>query len=271
MSSVATSTTKRLSAVVTGWRREAVVVLTLYGVYTLVRNVVGAADDIAGRALTNAAHVISLERALHAFHERDVQVLFLRAPGVVRALGSFYGTAHFVVTATVLVALFRMRPVAYGRWRTALAATTVFALVGFALFPLAPPRLLPPAYGFVDTLRVVGGVWNFASGPVASVSNQNAAMPSLHVAWALWSALAARELLRRGSWLRGAVWAYPACTVVAIVATGNHYLLDAAGGAVVLGAGVLVAGVAGSDGGMRRVRSAYLAISANTGADTMPP
>jgi hypothetical protein len=248
-----------------------VVVLTLDAVYTLVRDVVGVADDVAERALANAGRVVSLERGLHVFRERDVQAWFLRAPGVVRALGSFYGTAHFVVTATVLVALYRARPAVYRRWRTALASTTVLALAGFALFPLAPPRLLPSPFGFVDTLRDVGGLWNFASGPVASVSNQYAAMPSLHVAWALWSALAARDLVSRGSWLRSAAWAYPVLTVVAIVATGNHYLVDAAGGAVVLGAGLLIAGVVGRDGGMRSTRRAYCAISANTGAETMPP
>jgi hypothetical protein len=102
-----------------------------------------------------------------------------------------------------------------------------------------PPRLLPASYGFVDTLRVFGGLWDFDSGPVAQVSNQYAAMPSLHFAWSTWSALVLFPMLRR-RWSRALIVLYPVATTFAIVVTANHYWLDAAGGALVLGVGSLV-------------------------------
>jgi hypothetical protein len=137
---------------------------------------------------------------------------------------------------TALILLFRRFPTRYARWRNTLAVTTALALIGFASYPLMPPRLLPPAYGFVDTLRVFGGLWSFQSGPVAHVSNQYAAMPSLHFAWSMWSALVLAPMLRR-PWSKAVVALYPVATLFAIVVTANHYVLDAAGGALVLAVG----------------------------------
>src|SRR5207237_8325274 len=115
-------------------------------------------------------------------------------------------------------------------------------LIGFATFPLMPPRLLQtvdPTYHFVDTLRVVGGLWSFDSGAMQKVSNQYAAMPSLHFAWGRWSACVLLPAVR-GRWRRGLVLAYPALTLFAIVVTANHYVIDALGGAVALGVGFLL-------------------------------
>jgi membrane-associated phospholipid phosphatase len=144
-------------------------------------------------------------------------------------------------------------PASYRIWRTAILATTAIALVGFALFPLMPPRLLCDCpYGagpvaaadgqpaFVDTLAAHGGLWSFDSGTMQAVSNQYAAMPSLHVAWALWCALALLPHLRR-TWARVLALAYPLFTTFAVVVTGNHFWLDAVGGAVVLALGIGVA------------------------------
>jgi membrane-associated phospholipid phosphatase len=102
-----------------------------------------------------------------------------------------------------------------------------------------PPRLLPASYGFVDTLRTYGGLWSFDSGAMQKVSNQYAAMPSLHFAWSLWCTLVFLPAARR-PWLRVVVLGYPVLTLFAIVVTANHYWLDAAGGALALGIGVLV-------------------------------
>jgi hypothetical protein len=144
-----------------------------------------------------------------------------------------------VVTTVAIIWLFRKQPWRYIRWRTALAATTAFALVGFALFPLMPPRLLPASYGFVDTLRTYGGLWSFDSGAMQKVSNQYAAMPSLHFAWSTWCCLVFLPALKR-PWARVLCIAYPVLTLFAIVVTANHYWLDAAGGALALGFGILV-------------------------------
>ena len=113
-----------------------------------------------------------------------------------------------------------------------------------------PPRLLSDfgpfggrslEHHFVDTLSSVGGLWSFESGTVQALSNQYAAMPSLHVAWAFWSFFVLYPFLLRRS-TRALVAIYPFATIFAIVVTGNHFWLDAAGGVLVLGLGWVLAG-----------------------------
>jgi membrane-associated phospholipid phosphatase len=135
-----------------------------------------------------------------------------------------------------LVYLFRRQSWRYPLWRNTLAITTGLALIGFALFPLMPPRLLPSSFHIADTLRTVGGLWSFDSGPMSKVSNQYAAMPSLHFAWALWSAAVLAPAVRHLA-TKILVWCYPAVTLLCIVVTGNHYIFDALGGAITLAAG----------------------------------
>ncbi len=218
------------------WWREVLYILGFYALYSIIRNTQGSASVSEAHAFANARHVISAERALGVYHERSIQHTFLNWHPFIEFWDVFYGTFHFVVTVIALILLFRRFPARYPRWRNTLAATTALALVGFAVYPLMPPRLLPASYGFVDTLRVFGGLWSFESGPVARVSNQYAAMPSLHFAWSTWSALVLFPLLRR-PWSKTLVVLYPAATLFAIVVTANHYVLDAAGGAAALAVG----------------------------------
>ena len=215
-------------------------VAALYGGYTLVRNLLGDDRLVAER---NAHRVVRLERALRIFHERSIQHA-LDHDWLMQLLNAFYGLAHFIVTAAVLVWLYHRRPTAYSRWRTALAVTTFLALVGYALFPLMPPRLVPST-GIIDALAVHGSVWSYEHGPISDISNQFAAMPSLHVAWALWCAVAVwvhGSRGRRPAWIvRWAAALYGLATIVTVIATGNHYVLDAVGGAMVLMLGLAVA------------------------------
>ncbi len=213
--------------------------VAFYSVYTLIRNH-GVATGSHGEAFRHARQVIGAQRLLGINHEESIQDLFLGWEPFISFWNVFYGTAHFVVTVGTLVYLFRKVPERYPLWRNTLALTTGLALVGFALYPLMPPRLLPGDYGFVDTLRVVGGLWSFQSAPMAKVSNPYAAMPSLHVAWAGWCVFALLPAMRRPS-ARRAVAAYPLLTVFAVVVTANHYFLDAVGGAVVLAFGFVLA------------------------------
>ncbi|MEO7442939.1 MAG: phosphatase PAP2 family protein, partial [Acidimicrobiales bacterium] len=221
------------------WWREVLYVGAFYSVYSVIRNT-GAATNSVGEAFRNARQVIGFERLLGTFQEEAVQDWFLPWKGFISFWNVFYGTAHFVVTVGALVWLFRRQSGRYPLWRNTLAATTGLALVGFALYPLMPPRLLPAHYGFVDTLDVIGGLWSFESGPVAKASNQYAAMPSLHAAWASWCALVIAPAVRSrpARWL---VVLYPVVTVFAVVVTANHYWLDAAGGLVVLAVGFVLA------------------------------
>ena len=233
------------------WWKEAALVLGFYAVYTTIRNQFGSARVSPEVAYDNAELVIDIEQAVGSFHEQAIQSWFLDWDWFLWFWNVFYGTFHFGVTIFALVWLYRRFPERYPRWRNTFAITTASALVGFALFPLMPPRLLsvgPPyggaahggtQYDFVDSLAEVGGLWSFDSGTMQEVSNQYAAMPSLHFAWALFCAVAAVPTLTN----RLARWAlilYPAATLFAIVVTGNHYWIDALGGAVALGIGYVL-------------------------------
>ncbi len=222
------------------WRKEVALIAAFYVVYTAIRDLRGTRPVSASLAFANARKVISLERTLGVFREAQIQHWVLHDRLVVEALDVWYATTHFVVTAAVLIGLFFRHPSAYRPWRNILAFSTAVALVGFAVFPLMPPRLLPSAYGFTDTLKTVGGLWDFDSGPMPHISDQFAAMPSLHFAWALWSGLALFAVARR-RWAKIAALAYPAVTLVCVIVTANHYFTD-----TVAGAGIVAAGYAAS-------------------------
>jgi hypothetical protein len=218
------------------WWRELLYGLAFYGAYSVIRNINGSTPVSRVRAYTNARRIIGLERFFGIFQEQRIQSWFLHSNLVVAFLDDFYGTAHFVVTVAVLVFLFRSVPKRYPLWRNTLAITTALALVGFAFFPLMPPRLLPFNFHIVDTLETVGGLWSFESGPMSAVSNQYAAMPSLHFAWSLWCALALAPAIKP-TWGKVLAIGYPALTLVCIVATGNHFIVDAVAGALLLAVG----------------------------------
>jgi hypothetical protein len=221
------------------WWKEVGLVLAFYAVYSVVRNTQGSAVVSAGRAMRNALQVIRWEKATGLYFEEGLQELFLGWEGFIEFWNLFYGTFHFVVTIFALVLLFRRFPGRYRRWRNTLAATTALALIGFATYPLMPPRLMPASFGFVDTLRTYGSLWSFDSGAMSKISNQYAAMPSLHFAWALWCTLVLVPAVRTW-WAKAAAIAYPVLTLFAIVVTANHFVLDAVAGAVVLGVGAVI-------------------------------
>jgi hypothetical protein len=233
------------------WWREVALVAAFYAVYSLVRNAFGSAAISPDDAFANAVGVLRFERALGLDFEYALQQFFLTWPWVVRAANVFYGTFHFVVTAGVLVWLFARHPRVYRRWRTTLGLLTALALIGYSAFPLMPPRLLGAfgpfggrslAFRFVDALETVGGLWSFESDVMARLSNQYAAMPSLHVAWAVWCALAVVPRVRSRP-VRSLFLAYPLLTLFSVIVTGNHYWLDGAVGVGVLGVAWWLAGL----------------------------
>ncbi|HEX4864076.1 MAG TPA: phosphatase PAP2 family protein [Acidimicrobiales bacterium] len=216
------------------WWREVLIVGAFYGLYTLVRDIRGDQPVSVFRAFHNAERIIGFEKNLGIYQERQIQHWFLGNHSFIRFLDDYYGTAHFVAAIAVLLLLFFFFPVHYRLWRNTLALTNVIALLGFSFFPLMPPRLLPSSYHFVDTLRVFGGLWSFSSGPVNELSNQYAAMPSLHTAWALWCAFALAEVIRPW-WGKVLVFLHPLITVFCIVVTANHFFADEIAGVLVLG------------------------------------
>ena len=222
------------------WWREVLYVLAFYVVYSTIRNTQGSASVSASHALSHAREIVHLERVLGLYHERWVQQRFLSQRAFIEFWNLFYGTFHFVVTVVALILLFWRFPQRYPLGRNTLAITTAAALVGFAFYPLMPPRLLPASYGFVDTLKAFGSLWSFDSGTMHKISNQYAAMPSLHFAWATWSTVVLWPMVKRG-WAKVAVLVYPAATLFAIVVTANHYFLDAVAGALIFVVGAAAA------------------------------
>jgi hypothetical protein len=231
------------------WWFEILLVLGFYAIYSSIRNTFGSKAVGPEQALDNAERVIDIERAIGLFHEEAIQRAFIGWDGFIKFWNIFYGSFHFVVTLFALLWLFIRFPLRYEKYRNVLLATTGLALIGFSLFPLMPPRLIGECaspYGgctggfeFVDTLRRVGGLWSFDSGTVSDLSNQYAAMPSLHFGWSTWCAIALIPTFRSRI-VRALLFLYPLLTLFAIVVTANHYWLDAVGGAWVLGMGYLL-------------------------------
>lgn len=224
----------------------------LYLIYAAIRDARGSVGVTAqyGRALANARRVMAVERALHIGWEHELQRAALRVEWFVRSANVFYGSAHFLVTFAVLVWLYRRRPDRYRWWRTVLVLGTALALVGFSVFPLLPPRLLPPPYGFTDTLHALGGLWSFNSGVIERISDPFAAMPSLHLVWAAWCAAVVVPGCRR-RWTQALALSYPVLTATTVVITGNHYLLDLVGGLGCLAVAAAAAAVPGWLAGRR--------------------
>jgi len=239
------------------WWRELLIALVFYLVYSMVRNRFGAGPESRSIAFRHARGVIKVEEWLGLWFEPRLQSWYLALPanGLIRGWNIFYGTAHFVVTIAVLVIAFRLAPARYRFARTMLAGTTALALIGFAAYTLMPPRLLDSnsiygacagqeagchGYGLVDTIEQWGGLWKFGSGGMASVSNQYAAMPSLHFGWSTWCAITIFVVIGRGR-LRWLAFAYPAATLFCILVTANHFWLDAFFGGVALCGGWLIA------------------------------
>jgi membrane-associated phospholipid phosphatase len=184
-----------------------------------------------GAAASHALLIVDAEKALGLFREHAVQSAIIGNDTVTDAFNAYYGGTHFLMPALVLAWLFIRHPAHYARARTALAAITGLAFVCFWVFPVAPPRLLPARFGILDTLVAPDGSGHFDSVLISTAGDKYASMPSLHVAWAVWCALALYPVLRHWA-LRALAVAYPLMTTLVVVATGNHFFLDVIAGAL---------------------------------------
>ncbi len=217
---------------------ELILLGVLYVGYSAARLL---ADDDRGRAVANARHLLGVESWLHVDVEAALNHAVAGAPAVALAASYWYAALHYLVTPAVLVWVYRRHPLGYRRVRNALVVASVTGLACFVLLPVAPPRMLS---GYADVLAGTSahGWWGGdASAPkgLGGLTNEMAAMPSLHVGWALWCAWVV-FLCSRSPWLRVLATTYATGTVLVVLGTGNHYLLDAVGGAAVLALGVLV-------------------------------
>ncbi|MFI9804940.1 bifunctional glycosyltransferase 87/phosphatase PAP2 family protein [Streptomyces sp. NPDC052301] len=216
---------------------ELLLIRVTYAAYQQVRLAATGGSNTESR-LTAEYHgrlVLDTERFLHVDVEHAVNHAVAEIGWLRCFFDFYYESFHFVVPLTVLAVLYWRRPCDY-RWaRSSLGFATFLALIGFWLFPLAPPRLMP-TFGVIDTVH---GVQDFSKpdyGTLTALTNQYAAMPSLHFGWALWCGVVI-EVIAPKRWMQALGLLHPLLTLSAIVATGNHWVLDAAGGAAVVTTG----------------------------------
>lgn len=206
----------------------------LYAAYELGR---GAQGGNVTQAVARGRAVLSWERWWHVSPELSLNHAVSQVTPLAVLAAYYYSTLHYVVTPAVLVWLYRSHRAQYRSARTSIVIGTALGLVGYYLLPMAPPRLLTGS-GITDTLADVqrwgwwGGEGSVPRG-LGSLTNQFAAMPSLHVGWALWSGVLIARYASR-AWVRRLGAVYPVATTIVVLATGNHYLLDAVGGAAVM-------------------------------------
>jgi hypothetical protein len=213
------------------WRRLAREI-TLIATFAVIYEEISAnLVQGGGPASSHALLIVSAEKALGIFHEQAVQTAVIGNDPVTDTLNAYYGGTHFLIPLLVLGWLFFRYPAHYGRARSALAASTGLAFIVFWLFPVAPPRLLPARFNIVDMLTTPDGSGHFETSLINAAGDKYASMPSLHVAWAVWCALAVYPVARHWA-LRALADASPLMTTYVVVATGNHFFLDAAAGAL---------------------------------------
>jgi len=220
--------------------RELFMIAVVYSMYDASRFIV---EGHQTTALQHAIGVLHLENMMDIAWEQTINAYVSTHEFLAVPADYMYATLHYLVTPIVLVWMWRCHRNAYPRARTTLMLATIIALVGFALMPVAPPRMLP---GFVDTMAQYAGTgwWSTdASAPrgVGSFTNQFAAMPSLHVGWALWCGW---QMVRYGRHLITRIGGvvYPTLITLVVIATGNHYLLDAVAGIAVVFFAMVVVG-----------------------------
>jgi PAP2 superfamily len=207
-----------------GWR-DFVLQLFLFTLvdiaYELTR---GLSEGSVLPAFSHARDVVSLERSLGVFTELDVQHWALQRHWALDIADFTYFHAHFVITVCFMFWLYLRRNNHYYFIRNAIFVADGIALIGFTIFPTAPPRMLTDL-GFTDTLDRYSSISNY-SGPVAALANPFAAVPSIHTCYSLIIGVTCFFLVRHRA--LGLTWLfYPVLIVFSIVATGNHFWTDA--------------------------------------------
>jgi membrane-associated phospholipid phosphatase len=206
--------------------RQVALFATAYYGYRVVRGLIESEVHVA---FENARHIVDIERALGLFFEPGVQAWALSNRWVADAASWAYVNTHFTLTTTFLIWLYLARNDAYYYVRNMFMVAMALALVGYLAFPTAPPRLMPE-WGFTDT--VVALVGESRARGAEALFNPFAAIPSMHVAFALMIGIPGARLVRRRA-LKAWWAAYPAIVSCVVVLTANHFWLDAALGALV--------------------------------------
>ncbi|MGD0454176.1 MAG: phosphatase PAP2 family protein [Solirubrobacteraceae bacterium] len=217
----------------TRWWVEALTIVWLCWVYDAITNL---APLRLHAAINHAQGILSLEQSLHIDPEQALDRWLAGHQTLGLLISDYYDNAHFIVTLGLLGFVWWKRADIYRPLRNSLVLVNVLAFVVFWRFPVAPPRMLP---GFVDVVASTHAIGSWHSGALASQANQLAAMPSLHIAWAVWCTVVLWRISTRG-WVRALAVLYPFMTAFAVLATGNHFVLDLLGGLATIAVSLLI-------------------------------
>ena len=206
------------------------------GAYWLYRIVRGQVDGRAASAFDNARHVVGVERSLGLFVEPAVHAWAEAHESVIDAASWMYVNSHFTVTTAALAFLYLRRNEHFYFVRNMFMVAMAIALAGYVLFPTAPPRFMPEL-GFRDSVADFTGVDSHTSNLLV---NPFAAVPSMHVAFALMLAVPMARMTRHTA-IRALWCAYPAIVAFVVIATANHWWIDAFLGAATAAVSALAA------------------------------
>lgn len=215
--------------------------LILYLIYTMVRWVVIDRSELV--AERNALYVLRFERWLGIDFEHTMQSWALAHSHLLWVFNHYYVFAFFPVLILAALWGYRAAPDEFQTVRRVFAVSLALAVLIFALVPLAPPRLLPESYGYVDTLMHYGphyygdatgaSIFN-AYGSIPSMVNEYAAMPSMHVGWSIIAGWLLYAASGRRWWVGALAAAHIVMMETVVVSTGNHFLVDGVAGALVV-------------------------------------
>ncbi len=222
-----------------GWPdvlRQVLLFLAAYVLYQVVRGLIGSGGY---KPFGDATKIIDLERVLHVFAEPSIQAWAANKHVLMDVSDWTYLNAHYVVTLGALVFIYLRRNDSFYFIRNMFMIAMAIALVGYAVYPTAPPRLMPE-WGFTDSISQFLGTFHVDDGPGKAFLNFYAAVPSMHVCFAVLVGCPMARLVRH--WPAKIAWSlYPFWITFVVVATGNHYFTDVLLGAATAGASALFA------------------------------
>jgi hypothetical protein len=243
----------------TRWWVEALAIAWLCWIYDAITNLAPLRTHVA---VGHAEGILRLEQTLHIAPEQALDRWLAGHHTLGLMVSDYYDNAHFVVTLGLLGWLWWRRADLYRPLRNSLVLVNVLGFIVFWRYPVAPPRMLV-SKGFTDVVASTHAFGSWHTGALASQANQLAAMPSLHMAWAAWCGLALWRISER-RWVRALAILYPCLTALAVISTGNHFVLDLMGGLVAMGLAVLIveAGARPAAGLAARLRAGRPAVRA---------
>ena len=225
-----------------GWPdllRQVLLLVGAYLLYGVVRLAVhGGAYEPGYRPFGDAMQIIHLERVLHIFIEPAIQNWALGKHWLMDAADWIYLNAHLALTGGVVAYIYVRRNGSFYLLRNTFLIAMAIALLGYWLYPTAPPRLMPE-WGFTDAIKQFTGV-TAERGASSAVLNLYAAVPSMHVCFAILAGWSMMKVSPRRA--AKVAWSlYPLLITFVVVVTGNHYLMDVFLGALTAWASVVLA------------------------------